>query len=1291
MREAVGSRGLRRVASAMRVPRACAAMLAAIGLMLLLSASASALSQQGHEFTGSFPAPGEEGQLVDPSGVAVNETTGNIYVVDSGQNRLVEFDSAHHFLAVWGWGVKDGEKKLEVCTEKCLPGLRGHGAGQFADARSIAIDNSKSSTDPSAGDVYVEAVTPFTEGTKEFELGIVAKFDETGVLLDEFKNAKSEKFEEPAGVAVGLNGELWIYNEGTFYGFGNEAENKLISGIDSESEGEGEPGLAFDFKAGALGGFLAGHALPSGGGTLDVIAKSVLLEEENTAHETETVAVPTEEALDALAATGVASDSETGDAYVDHGTSVAAFDGNGHAIQTFGVGHITQGAGVAADAAHKQVLVASDGTGTVAVFGLEAPAAPTVDELSASGATPIEATLGALIDPHGAETEYAFRYSTGAVPKETAPCTSPCVQVGLGKLPAVFGDQPVSATIESLSPSTIYHYRVWAKNGAGGTEHLAEAEAGTEGGELTFKTQPAVLGEALPDGRQWELVSPPKKNGAAIQVMPNEGGLSQASEDGSKVTYTSEGAFGTESEPEGNRAPEVTQIVSRRGAAGWSTADIDTRHNEPEGVAPGGAQEYRAFATDLSLGLVSPFGTTLTESPPLSSEATERTPYLRNNETCEADHASCYTPLAAPYDVSSGKAFGTLVSFVAGSPDLSHVVLSSNASLTGEEAASGANLYEWSGRTLKLVSTLPSGKPAPGPALGFQNGNISDLRHAISDDGSRYIFASSFSNGFETLHSLYLRPMGQAGSIRIDEPETGVTQSSACAGKAICEVPVFQDASANGSTIFFTDEERLTHDSGATAERPDLYVCEVQEAEVEGTRQVTGCKLTDLSVAKAGESGFVQGNVVGASEDGSTAYYVADGAVAGNQGGTCRSGEVERNKEAHAGGEAQPIATTCNLYVVTRDAEGAWGTPRVVQRLSGEDEYDWGTQLGNLATNVARVSPSGEWLAFMSELSLTPPYNTRDQASDRGAEEVYLYNARTQKTVCASCNPSGARPEAILDKQDSGEGIGLLADRPLLWTSRRLSANIPSYTKISLNQAFYQSQFLSDDGRLFFNSVESLVPQDKNGKEDVYEYEPTGINTGVCDEGLDTFVPRATGCVSLISSGTASKEAAFLDASRSGQDVFFATPAQLSPLDEDTSYDVYDATICGTSGRPACLTPPAVLPPPCEETETCRPGTGGSSPTLGGSASESASSANNVSAQHEVLGTKTEEKPKTTAPKPLTRAQKLKKALAACKKLKKKSKRHSCEAQAQKKYGAKKSSKKAAHKTAFHTAGHRGR
>ena len=36
----------------------------------------------------------------------------------------------------------------------------------------------------------------------------------------------------------------------------------------------------------------------------------------------------------------------------------------------------------------------------------------------------------------------------------------------------------------------------------------------------------------------------------------------------------------------------------------------------------------------------------------------------------------------------------------------------------------------------------------------------------------------------------------------------------------------------------------------------------------------------------------------------------------------------------------------------------------------------------------------------------------------------------------------------------------------------------------------YQSRYLSNQGRVFFDSVDPLVPGDINGKADVYQYEP---------------------------------------------------------------------------------------------------------------------------------------------------------------------------------------------------------
>ena len=63
----------------------------------------------------------------------------------------------------------------------------------------------------------------------------------------------------------------------------------------------------------------------------------------------------------------------------------------------------------------------------------------------------------------------------------------------------------------------------------------------------------------LPDGRNWELVSPPDKHGASIQplglgIQGPLGGLVQASEDGTRLTY--QASAPVEGEPEANRAPE---------------------------------------------------------------------------------------------------------------------------------------------------------------------------------------------------------------------------------------------------------------------------------------------------------------------------------------------------------------------------------------------------------------------------------------------------------------------------------------------------------------------------------------------------------------------------------------------------------------------------------------------------------------------------------------------------------------------------------------------------------------
>ena len=285
-------------------------------------------------------------------------------------------------------------------------------------------------------------------------------------------------------------------------------------------------------------------------------------------------------------------------------------------------------------------------------------------------------------------------------------------------------------------------------------------------------------------------------------------------------------------------------------------------------------------------------------------------------------------------------------------------------------------------------------------------------------------------------------------------------------------------------------------------------------------------------------------------------------------------------------------------------------------------------------------------------------------------EEVFLYDAHTASLTCVSCDPTGARPRGVLDVYEGGEGIGLLVDRHSIWNERWLAGSIPGWTPQSLTGALYQSRYLSDNGRLFFDDADALLPavttatrgeevagqQQQVGVENVYEYEPAGVGSCVSASG---------GCVSLLSSGDSPEESAFLEATPEGEDVFFLTAAQLSPQDSDTAFDIYDARVC-TPGSP-CLAPPPLAPAGCSEADACRPvSPPAQTPDAPSGSASYTGPGNSISPppKHEAKATK-------NAVKAPTRAQQLAKALEACRRQHphSKKKRNSCETRARKRYG----------------------
>jgi WD40-like Beta Propeller Repeat len=720
---------------------------------------------------------------------------------------------------------------------------------------------------------------------------------------------------------------------------------------------------------------------------------------------------------------------------------------------------------------------------------------PGIQSTSASDVASTSVTLEASIDPHEEPTTpqkhptaYFFQYG------ETAGYgnVSPTATVGPGETATA-----VQQHIQGLIAGHEYHYRVVAVSEVEVTPGGEIKSEQFDGADHTFTTQAAGGAFSLPDGRQWELVSPPDKHGALIQRIAEpeddsqgQRGVVQAAADGSAVTYVTQ----SPTEPGVQGYDNKLQVLSTRGAAGWSTRDIAIPHRNATGAAAGESEgsEYRFFSEDLSLGVVQPFGGF---EPALSSEASEQTAYRRTDYAAGSVCVEgCYQPLVTgrgpnanvtsglPFSITQGEecpaeeggeptltACGPRVR--GATPDASHIVLTSAAALTSAPAEDG--LYEWSagappGQQLSLISRLPGSEAnAPGAVLGISiQKQVS--RHAISNDGSRVFFSAGSGGG-----ELYMRDLTRKETIEIG----GV-------GAA------FEDANAEGSLVFYSGQE-----------------CEVR------LNKAPTPKLECAFLAK-------DGAVLGASEDGSWVYYV----------------------------------TGSNELFLAHD-----GVPRLIAVLSPDDSSDW--SLNNLETLTSRVSPDGEWLAFLSDRSLTG-YDNRDQSTGRPDQEVYLYDASTSSLVCASCDPTGARP------------LG--------------SASVPGWTGPDEAMALYQSRYLSDSGRVFFNSDDALVPRDVNGAGDVYEFEPRGLGgcTSATSSGSVLFSAPADGCVGLISSGSSPEASAFLDASESGADVFFLTTSRLSPADSDTLRDVYDAHEC--SAASPCLPQGATQPPACTTADSCR-------------------------------------------------------------------------------------------------------
>ncbi len=683
--------------------------------------------------------------------------------------------------------------------------------------------------------------------------------------------------------------------------------------------------------------------------------------------------------------------------------------------------------------------------------------------------------------------------------------------------------EEVSTQLGGLQPGTSYRYRIVATNRCkpepaplcefdeveGTFTTFVPLEARESCPNHPFRTGSTAF---LPNCRAYEMVSPVNKEGGNIESVNNingfVAGLEQAALDGNSIAFSSYKAFG-----DVDAAPYANQYLARRGGEGWINEAISPKREGPSLMTYLSAEldrQYKAFSPDLCSGWV------VQDAKPILAEGgIEGYPGLYRREDCGVGTGSFEAitrveePLGPqPPNLPPRKFIPELQGV---SSDGSTAVFSVHDNLTIDAPAQPQACID---------EPSPSAEECQPRVYEARAGELRYVCILPSEIAYAGACAAGNSGGGGTAE--------RSGSMTHAVSEDGSRIFWTAAG------------SETGKLYLRLDNSQP---SAETIEVSSAPATQFWIAAADGSKAIYSVGDTayefDLSTETSTPiSGGFRG-VAGASDDASRVYLASTEALTGSQTNS-------------AGDEAQAGALNLYLYEAgdgfkfigtVPSVEGGPAEPSALSRFPSR--------------HLASATPDGEQLAFMTKASLTG-YDNTDALSGETDYEVFLYSAETGgpgTLVCPSCNPSNARPEG----QE-------LSDKAMF--GRWAAARIPVW-----ESQLYGPRYLTDDGtRLYFDSFESLVSTDTNGKEDVYQWEQAGA--GNCEEEGDTYQPSSGGCLDLISSGRSPQGSELTDISADGGDVFFKTYESLLSQDPDR-LDIYDARVLGG------FEPQQPLPPIC--------------------------------------------------------------------------------------------------------------
>jgi hypothetical protein len=731
------------------------------------------------------------------------------------------------------------------------------------------------------------------------------------------------------------------------------------------------------------------------------------------------------------------------------------------------------------------------------------PPLPSIDGVSVANLTAHSADLTARINPGGIGTTYRFEYGTSTAYGKSVPV--PAAPVGAGSTDVAVTQHVEGLEADAAEPVT-YHWRV-----------VATSEAGTTTGvDHTFVYD--TTGEGLPDGRVYEMVTPPQKNAARIADEPVF-----VSEDGSRVIAKTTQCFGGAVSCVVDRQGVGTPVLFSRGSGGWRATPLAPPETQFE---PGSS--FLASA-DTGMELFS------MPTPPMFEDDL----YVREPNGSFLNIGPGTPPSAGakgPVPFSKGSIVAT--------SDLSHVVFEETEA-EGWPFASGQAAYEFvgTGNSVPLLVGVSGGVgsrdliSACGTPLGDYTAST-PVPGRLSADGSTVFFTALRCSSGTGANAGVPVPANTVYA-RIDEDRTvRISERSPadCTGPCQTSPPAdaqFLGASVDGSKAFFTSAQQLTNE--ASEGSGNLYEYDFDNP--------AGHNLIDVSAGDVSGGGPQVAGVGAISADGSHVYFVAGGVLttaANSQGATAQSGAV-------------------NLYVFARDASHPQGRVQFIATLPASEQESWSTPFNGTGLNAnarVNVTPDGRFLVFTSHGVLTA-----DDTRSDGAAQVFRYDAQTGELLRISVGERGFN-----DNGNGSPGATCEVRCPL-------DASIVRSNFTAAGPARSDPTMSHDGAYVFFESPVGLTPRALNEvpvgegsyAENVYEWHKGRVY--LISDGRD-----------VSSLGVIGSAVTLLGSDATGANVFFTTADPLVAQDTDTQLDFYDARICKAGESCVASSPPPVVP-----------------------------------------------------------------------------------------------------------------